>query len=400
MDRRWLILKKLSGVYTNIIRPRAKKILIGLVIFFVLFTVVGFFVLPPILKYVLVREMSGTLHRTVTVDRIAVNPYALSITVKGLVVTERGKADTFVSCDRIFLDLESLSLFRMAPMFKEVAVTKPYIRIVRNRDLSYNFSDLLTKSNPNSKPLKFALNNITIENGSIDFADEPKQTKHTVRELGIGVPFLSNIPSYVQRFVQPRFSARIDDALYTIQGRTKPFADSLETSVDVDIKDLDIPYYLAYVPMEMKFKVLSGYVDVGAKVTFVETKEKKPSLTVSGNVALKKIALDDEKHNPFFRLPRLDVSIDCVGAACRNHPPFESIDSIARIRDQARREGSSQRPVSSACRGRATPDRSENRDPPGPVPRHRRNTPCCGKALLFRPVREGTLQNRSGPDRI
>ena len=72
-------------------------------------------------------------------------------------------------------------------MFKEVAVTKPYIRIVRNRDLSYNFSDLLIKSN--SKPLKFALNNIRIENGSIDFADEPKQTKHTVRELGIGIPF-------------------------------------------------------------------------------------------------------------------------------------------------------------------------------------------------------------------
>ena len=58
--------------------------------------------------------------------------------------------------------------------------------------------------------------------------------------------------------VQPHFSARIDDALYTIQGRTKPFADSLDTSVDVDIKDLDIPYYLAYVPVKMKFKVLSG----------------------------------------------------------------------------------------------------------------------------------------------
>ena len=132
----------------------------------------------------------------------------------------------------------------------------------------------MTKSN--SKPLKFALNNISIENGSIDFADEPKQTKHTVRELGISIPFLSNIPSYVRRFVQPHFSARIDDALYTIQGRTKPFADSLDTSIDVDIKGLDVPYYLAYVPVKMKFKVLSGYVDIGAKVSFTETKEKKP----------------------------------------------------------------------------------------------------------------------------
>ena len=67
--------------------------------------------------------------------------------------------------------------------------------------------------------MRFSLNNIRIENGSIDFIDGPK-TKHTVREMTIGIPFLSNIRSSVERFVQPYFSARIDDALYTIQGRT------------------------------------------------------------------------------------------------------------------------------------------------------------------------------------
>ena len=252
----WPILKKPSEIYRNSIRPRAKKIFIGLVIFFVLFTLVGFFVLPPVLKLVLVKELSGALHRAVTIERIAVNPYALSITLKGLTIKERSGTDTFVSCDRIFLDLQSLSALRLAPMFKEVSLTKPYIRIVRNRDLSYNFSDLMTKSD--SKPQKFALNNIRITQGSIDFVDEPEKTKHTVREMEIAVPFLSNIPSYVRRFVQPHFSAKIDDALYTIQGKTKPFYESLETSVDVNIKDIDIPYYLAYVPMKMKFKVPSG----------------------------------------------------------------------------------------------------------------------------------------------
>ena len=273
-DRGWLILTRLSEIYRNKIRPRAKKIAIGVVVFFAVFTLAGFFGLPPLLKYVLVRELSAALHRTVTIDRIKTNPYTLSVTARGLTIKERAGAGTFVSCDEIYLNLESFSLFRMAPVLKEVTLTKPYVKIIRNRDLSYNFSDLLTKSD--SKPQKFALNNIRIENGSIDFADEPKQTKHTVREMGIGIPFLSNIPSYVGMFVQPHFSAKIDGALYAIQGKTKPFTDSLETSVDVDIKDLDIPYYLAYVPMEMKFKVLSGYVDVRAKVSFIESKQRNP----------------------------------------------------------------------------------------------------------------------------
>ena len=74
--------------------------------------------------------------------------------------------------------------------------------------------------------------------------DQPEKEKHTIRELKIGIPFLSNIPSYVQRYVRPHFSAKIDGALYALQGKTKPFADSLETSIDVNIKDINIPYYL------------------------------------------------------------------------------------------------------------------------------------------------------------
>ena len=148
--------------------------------------------------------------------------------------------------------------------------------------------------------------------------------------MKIGIPFLSNIPAYVERFVQPHFSAKIDDALYTLQGKTKPFADSLETSIDVDIKDINIPYYLAYVPMKMHFKVVSAYADTAVKVSFIETKEKKPSLTVAGTVSLKNIAVNDEKDKPFFRLPLLDVSIAPSEPLSQTIHLSKVIDSIAR----------------------------------------------------------------------
>ena len=127
--------------------------------------------------------------------------------------------------------------------------------------------------------------------------------------MNIGVPFLSNIPSYVERYVQPHFSAKINDTPYTLEGKTKPFADSLETSFDININDLNIPYYLAYVPMKMNFKIVSAYLDTQAKISFIQTKDKKPSLTVTGNVSLKKIAVDDEQNKPLLRLPLFDISI-------------------------------------------------------------------------------------------
>jgi len=294
---------------------RLKKILIGVAIFFVVFTIVGFFVLPPIFKSILTKKLSENLHREVTIEKININPYALSVTVRGFVVKERQGSETFVSFDELFLNLQSLSVVRMALILKEIRLTKPFIRVSRNPDMSYSFSDLMEKKEPKPPeeakptPLRFSLNNIRIENGSIDFWDGPNKTKHTIRELSIGIPFLSNTPSYVERFVQPHFSAKINETPYVLQGKTKPFADTQETSFDIDIKDLDIPYYLAYVPMKMNFKIVSAYLDTQTKISFIQSKNKKPSLTVAGNVSLKKIAIDDEKKKPLLRLPLLDISI-------------------------------------------------------------------------------------------
>jgi len=309
------MLKKLLDIYKNKLKPRLKKIFIGLIIFFVLFTLLGFFVLPPILKSILTKKLSENLHRSVTINQIKINPYALSVAVRGLTIKDKDSSETFVSFDEFFLNLQSVSIPKMALILKEVRLRNPYIKIVRRPDKSYNFSDLMEKKESappekeKSKPLRFSLNNIKIENGSIDFSDEPERIKHTVRELKIGIPFLSNFPYYIERYVQPHFSVKINGTLYTIQGQTKPFADSRESSFDITINDLDIPYYLAYAPTKMNFKIVSAFLDTKVKISFIEAKDKKPSITVSGNVSLKKIAVEDEQKKPFLRLPLFDISI-------------------------------------------------------------------------------------------
>jgi uncharacterized protein involved in outer membrane biogenesis len=296
---------------------RPKKILIGLIIFFAVFTLFGFFGLPPIVKSVLTQKLSEALHRQVTIEQIKINPYALSLTVRGFLIKDKGGAEKFVSFDELYVNLQSISIPKMALVLSEIRLKQAYINIKRIDETAYNFSDLMEnkeakpaeKPAEKSKPLRFSLNNIKIENGSIDFWDGPEQTKHAVRDLTIGVPFVSNIPSNVNIFVQPALSAKINGTPYEIQGKTKPFTDSRETTLDINIKDLDIPYYLAYFPLKLKFKISSAYLDTETKISFVEYREKGPSLTVSGNVSLKKVALDDENKNPLFRLPLLEVGI-------------------------------------------------------------------------------------------
>jgi uncharacterized protein involved in outer membrane biogenesis len=303
--------------WRKLMTRRLKRVLIGLIIFFAVYTLFGFFGLPPIAKFVLTKKLSEALHRQVTIQQIKTNPYALSLIVRGFLVQGREGSDKFVSFDELYVNLQSVSLFKGALVLKEIRLKEPYLNIKRNEDSSYNFSDLLENKEPKTvqtsaekpKPLRFSLNNIRIENGSIDFWDGPEKTKHTVRELNIGIPFISNIPSNINVFVQPNFSAMINGSPYEIHGETKPFADSRQTSLDINIKDLNIPYYLAYLPMKLKFKISSAYLDTEAKISFIEYKDKEPSLTVSGNAFLKKVALNDEKKNPLFRLPLLEIGI-------------------------------------------------------------------------------------------
>jgi len=297
---------------------RLKKYLIGLGIFLVIFTIFGFLGLPPILKSILVKQLSQSFHREVTIKEIKTNPYTLSATVRNFMVKDRGSSQAFVSFEELYINLQILSVIRQALIFKEIRLKKPFINLVRHQDQSYNFSDLIKKEEPKpelkaegkGKSLRFSINNITIGNGSIDFWDGPKQTKHTVRELNIGLPFLSNVPAQINIFVHPVFSAKVNETPYAIQGETKPFADSLETTFDINIKDFDIPYYLAYFPLRLNFKIVSAYLDTQAKVSFIQhKKDKGPSVTVSGNISLKKVALDDVKNNPLFKLPLVEIGI-------------------------------------------------------------------------------------------
>ena len=117
--------------WRKLMTGRPKKVLIGLVIFFAVFTLFGFFGLPPIVKSLLTKKLSEALHREVTIEQIKLNPYALSLTVRGLLIKEKGSTEPFVSFEELYLNLQSISALRFAPVLSEVRLKRPYVNIKR-----------------------------------------------------------------------------------------------------------------------------------------------------------------------------------------------------------------------------------------------------------------------------
>ena len=309
---------------------RFKKWLIGAVVVLFLFTVIGFFVVPPIVKSFLLDNVSQQLRRTVNVTDVGLNPFTLTLTLRGIEIKEPPGDKTFVSLGELVVNLDVRSIFKGAPVIEELAVRRPYIHLVRNPDNSYNFSDLLgllTQEEPKDakkEPLRFSVSNIVIEGGRIEFEDRPFKTTHVVRELQLGIPFISNIPEYVDAYVQPRFSAVINDDPYILEGKTKIFKDTRETLFNILIEDLDLPFYLAYIPHDLNISVPSGKLDVQCTVTFSMSPDRHPAVSVAGNAVLKDFALQDRKKSPVAGLKRLEVVMTAL-------EPLESKFHFAKI---------------------------------------------------------------------
>lgn len=123
--------------------PAYRKSLIAGLIVVISYTLFGFFGLPAILKSVLPKTLTETLHRKTSVREIRFNPFELSISIRGLDIAERGGGGTWISAEEIFGNLKFASIFRGGPVLGEVRLDKPYVRIVRHRDGSYNFMDLV-----------------------------------------------------------------------------------------------------------------------------------------------------------------------------------------------------------------------------------------------------------------
>jgi len=108
-------------------------------VFIVLFSLSGFFILPPIVKSVALNQLSEKLKREVTIQSLKINPFLLSLTVRGFAVREPRTPETFVSFDEFYLNFQAMSIFKRGIIVKEIRLTKPYVNIKRNEDLSASF---------------------------------------------------------------------------------------------------------------------------------------------------------------------------------------------------------------------------------------------------------------------
>jgi len=294
--------------------PRSQRIGKWLVGIFLGFGLLGYFAAPPLLKSVLQKQLSAQLHRNVSIEKIDINPYALSATVNGFSIkAEEGKE--LAGFDEFFVNLSSASIFKLAAVVDEVRLQGLRVAVTRVSEGRYDISDLLDewmkpKDEPEKEMPHFSVNNIQLINARIVFDDQPKGKVHTISDINLALPFVSNLPYQVEILVKPSFSAVINGSPLALTGESKPFSQSHESHLNLDLDRFDLAVLQPYLPDSLPFKLKAGTLDSELKAMFKEVSDKVFSVSVVGGAHVSGLALLESQGQPLAGWKRLDVDLD------------------------------------------------------------------------------------------
>lgn len=159
---------------------------------FAVYSIVGFFVLPPIVRAQLVSRLGALLDREVRVERVRINPLSFAIAIHGLRIIDRDGAD-LASWRELYINADPLtSLAKLEWHLGELRVVDPHGRLVVDEHGKANVADLIAKFSPpadgSAEPAtpsgglpRVAVKELRIERWAIDFSDLSRHTPfHTV----------------------------------------------------------------------------------------------------------------------------------------------------------------------------------------------------------------------------
>jgi hypothetical protein len=251
--------------YWKSLPSRRRKLVlwvVGLVLFYTLF---GFVILPLIVKHIAIKQLSKQLDREVTIRSVRMNPYALSGTIRGLLVRDKD-GEPFLSLEEAYANFQLSSFFGKPWVFKEIHTTQPYIRVQINKDYTFNFSDLATKfSKPSpappkpSKPLFLHVGLLEIWGASASFTDLTPSTafRRLIGPLQITLTHFHTDPNNENPYA---FNGTTDSG-EKFSWRGQFSLEPLQSSGELSVEGLAIAKYAPLFQDLFRFEIKDGIVD-------------------------------------------------------------------------------------------------------------------------------------------
>ena len=119
---------------------------------------------------------------------------------------------------------------------------------------------------------------------------------------------LSNLPRSIDTFVQPNLSMTVNGTPFALKGRSKPFADSLDTILAIDIEQLDLASYLPFSPVALPLAIQSANLSTRLDLHF-DRQGTQPQIGIDGSIRLSNLVAQDKNAAPLIKIAAIDAQI-------------------------------------------------------------------------------------------
>src|SRR3954464_2020712 len=158
----------------------ARSVLLVVALLFVVYTALGFWLVPRVVRSNLVGFAAGQYHRTAKVGEIHFNPFTLTLELRDFSLPDADGAQ-LLGFDRLMLNFDISSVWRVGASFAAVEVDRPFVRVMLRPDGSLNLVDLSPLAHPgppsrSDEAPRVFIDRLSVGSGRLAFEDHARAT--------------------------------------------------------------------------------------------------------------------------------------------------------------------------------------------------------------------------------
>ncbi len=237
------------------------------------------------------------------------------IVVRGLTLAGRAGATAdavtppTVSIEQIEAIVSVRSWNEKSPIVESLRIDKPIIRVARVGGNQYDFDDVIERIEkaPKTDPVRYAISNIVMANGLIEFDDRPVKARHRAENIQLAIPFVNTMIEPEKAHVAPALSALIDKSPINLKGDLLPFGKQLQGVLSINVTEVAIAKWQNYFPGALQLDFKRGQLNLEGQIKFLPKAEG--SLELSGLAQLSQADVNIKRGPPLASALNLTVPL-------------------------------------------------------------------------------------------
>ncbi len=251
---------------------------------------------------------------------VKLNPFNFQLTINDIKadLPDSAAGQALLEIPFLFIDIDLTSLLRNSFVCHTLTVKNLSLHITRFKDKHYNLPVLtrLVKDKNQEQiidftnlPFLFSFNNIDISDSRILFTDQEKGNTHTVEQLHLAIPTLSNFSFQLKDYILPHFSALINGSFIQLDGKKIALEDgkNFQTKLYCSIKSLQLSSYLSYLPDDFPLILTKGVADLNIELGFSPKEKQGEKISIDINMTGSDLLMHTRKGNNKISLPVVKI---------------------------------------------------------------------------------------------